>query len=87
MKFSWKKHNRIVKFGTFSFVSTKKIKKIIMQTFEAIKSLVETVETDMVKFSEKGNMSAGTRVRQSLQELKKLAQQLRLEIQEEKNKA
>jgi|688.fasta_scaffold47335_7 hypothetical protein len=58
-----------------------------MQTFEAIKSLVETVETDMVKFSEKGNMSAGTRVRQSLQELKKLAQQLRLEIQEEKNKA
>ena len=58
-----------------------------MQTFEAIKSLVETVETDMVKFSEKGNMSAGTRVRQSLQELKKLAQQLRLDIQEEKNKA
>lgn len=58
-----------------------------MQTFESIKSLVETVETDMVKFSEKGNMSAGTRVRQSMQELKKLAQQLRLEIQEEKNKA
>ena len=58
-----------------------------MQTFEAIKSLVETVETDYVKFSVKGNMSAGTRVRQSLQELKKLAQQLRIEIQEEKNKA
>jgi len=58
-----------------------------MQTFEAIKSLVETVETDYVKFSVKGNMSAGTRVRQSLQELKKLAQQLRLEIQDEKNKA
>ena len=58
-----------------------------MQTFEAIKSLVETIETDYVKFSVKGNMSAGTRVRQSLQELKKLAQQLRLEIQEEKNKA
>jgi len=58
-----------------------------MQTFEAIKSLVETAETDMVKFSEKGNMSAGTRVRQTMQELKKLAQQLRLEIQEEKNKA
>jgi len=58
-----------------------------MRTFEAIKSLVETVETDYVKFSVKGNMSAGTRVRQSLQELKKLAQQLRLEIQDEKNKA
>jgi len=58
-----------------------------MQTFEAIKSLVETVETDYVKFSVKGNMSDGTRDRQSLQELKKLAQRLRLEIQEEKNKA
>ena len=58
-----------------------------MRTFEAIKSLVETVETDYVKFSVNGNMSAGTRVRQSLQELKKLAQQLRLEIQDEKNKA
>jgi hypothetical protein len=32
-------------------------------------------------------MSAGTRVRQSMQELKKLAQQLRIEIQEEKSKA
>ena len=58
-----------------------------MQTFEAIKSLVETVETDLVKFSAKGNMSAGTRVRQSMHELKKLAQQLRIEIQDEKNKA
>jgi capsule polysaccharide export protein KpsE/RkpR len=87
MKFSWKKHNRIVKFGTFSFVSTKKIKKIIMQTFEAIKSLVESAEADVLKFSAKANRSAGTRVRQSMQELKKLAQQLRIEIQEEKSKA
>jgi capsule polysaccharide export protein KpsE/RkpR len=87
IKFSWKKHNRIVKFGTFSFVSTKKIKKIIMQTFEAIKSLVESAEADVLKFSAKANMSAGTRVRQSMQELKKLAQQLRIEIQEEKSKA
>jgi hypothetical protein len=54
----------------------------MQQTFEAIKSLV-----DVLKFSAKGNMSAGTRVRQSMQELKKLAQQLRIEIQEEKSKA
>ncbi len=58
-----------------------------MQTFETIKSLVESAEADVLKFSAKGNMSAGTRVRQSMQELKKLAQQLRIEIQEEKSKA
>jgi hypothetical protein len=52
-----------------------------------IKSLVESAEADVLKFSAKGNMSAGTRVRQSMQELKKLAQQLRIEIQEEKSKA
>ena len=76
-----------MKFGTFSFLNTKRIKKIIMQTFETIKSLVESAEADVLKFSAKGNMSAGTRVRQSMQELKKLAQQLRIEIQEEKSKA
>jgi hypothetical protein len=59
----------------------------MQQTFEAIKSLVESAEADVLKFSAKGNMSAGTRVRQSMQELKKLAQQLRIEIQEEKSKA
>jgi Zn-dependent M16 (insulinase) family peptidase len=87
LNFSRKKHNQIVKFGTFSFLNTKRIKKIIMQTFETIKSLVESAEADVLKFSAKGNMSAGTRVRQSMQELKKLAQQLRIEIQEEKSKA
>jgi len=39
----------------------------------------------MEKFYEKGNKAAGTRARKSLQELKKVAQEIRLEIQEWKN--
>jgi len=57
-----------------------------MITFNELKKLILETEKDMVKFSEKGNKSAGTRVRLSMQEAKKLAQRLRMEIQEEKNK-
>jgi hypothetical protein len=56
-----------------------------MQTFEEIKNLVAAAEADVAKFSDKGNKAAGTRVRQAMQELKKLAQQLRIEVQEAKN--
>jgi N-acetylglucosamine kinase-like BadF-type ATPase len=56
-----------------------------MQTFEEIKNLVAAAEADVVKFAEKGNKAAGTRVRQAMQELKKLSQQVRIEVQESKN--
>ncbi len=41
----------------------------------------------MEKFYEKGNKAAGTRVRKGLQDLKKLAQEVRLEIQNIKNQS
>ena len=44
----------------------------------------EKVETDTEKFVE-GNNSAGTRVRKSMQVVKQLAQQIRVEIQNQKN--
>jgi hypothetical protein len=53
-----------------------------MQTFEEIKNLVAAAEADVVKFAEKGNKAAGTRVRQAMQELKKLAQQETLKMLE-----
>lgn len=56
-----------------------------MQSFEKIKELVASIEGDVVKFSEKGNKAAGTRIRQAMQNLKKFAQDLRVEIQEAKN--
>lgn len=58
-----------------------------MSRFDDIKSVIASVEDDMSKFYDKGNKAAGTRARKGLQELRKLAQEVRLEIQDIKNKA
>lgn len=55
-----------------------------MEKFEQIKTLIEQTQKDVDKFSTKGNNSAGTRIRQAMQELKKLAQEVRIEVQEAK---
>lgn len=57
----------------------------LTENFEAIKKLVESAEADMTKFVEKGNAAAGTRVRKYMQELKTLAQNVRIGVQEIKN--
>lgn len=56
-----------------------------MESFEQIKEIVATAEADVAKFVDKGNKAAGTRVRQAMQEIKKLAQQVRTEVQDIKN--
>ncbi|MGM0589246.1 MAG: histone H1 [Bacteroidota bacterium] len=56
-----------------------------MSRFDEVSNLVDEMEDDMNKFYNKGNKAAGTRARKSLQELKKLAQEIRLEIQDMKN--
>ena len=53
--------------------------------FDQLKSFVEDAEADFDKFYEKGNKAAGTRVRKAMQELKTLAQDIRVEIQEKKS--
>lgn len=58
-----------------------------MSRFDDIKNVIESVEDDMSKFYEKGNKAAGTRARKGLQDLRKLAQEVRLEIQDIKNKS
>lgn len=57
-----------------------------MSRISEIKTLMEELEEDLVKFYDKGNKAAGTRARKQLQELKKLSQEIRLEIQDIKNK-
>lgn len=57
-----------------------------MSRFEEVKGIITGLEDDMVKFYEKGNKAAGTRARKGLQNLKKLSQEIRLEIQDIKNK-
>ena len=47
----------------------------IVENYETIKVLVESLQTDVVKNSQ-GNKSAGVRVRKGLRELKKMAASL-----------
>ena len=54
-------------------------------TFDELQDAVNDCQTDVRKFIE-GNNSAGTRVRKAMQVVKQLAQDIRVEIQEQKNK-
>jgi hypothetical protein len=57
-----------------------------MKKFDDLKKLVTSLEADADKFYNKANSAAGTRVRKGMQDLKNIAQSIRLEIQETKNK-
>jgi len=57
----------------------------LTENFEKIEKLIENAKIDMTKFVEKGNSAAGTRVRKFMQELKNLAQEVRVDIQNVKN--
>ncbi len=58
-----------------------------MKKFNEAKELIASLEADADKFYNKGNSAAGTRVRKGMQDLKNLAQAIRLEVQETKNSA
>jgi len=55
-----------------------------MKKFTELKKLIASLEADADKFYNKGNSAAGTRVRKGMQDLKNLAQAIRLEVQEAK---
>ena len=55
-----------------------------MENYEKLVALVESMRENIDKFFVKGNKSAGTRVRTQCQDLKKLAQELRLDVQNSK---
>jgi hypothetical protein len=57
-----------------------------MEKLNNLKLLVDLLQEDGIKFYEKGNSAAGTRLRKNLQEIKKLAQEIRLQISEQKKK-
>ncbi len=58
-----------------------------MSRIDEVKNLMSELEVEMEKFYNKGNKAAGTRARKHLQDLKKLSQEIRLEIQDIKNKS
>jgi len=53
-----------------------------MEKLENLKNLIKSLTEDMDKFHKKGNNAAATRVRQGLQQVKKVAQEIRLDISE-----
>ena len=53
-------------------------------TFDELQDVVNDCQTDIIKFVE-GNNSAGTRVRKAMQTIKSLAQDVRVEVQDQKN--
>ncbi len=56
-----------------------------MKRFDEIRDLIMSLEGDFQKFYDKQNQAAGTRVRKGMQELKNLAQDIRVEVQDMKN--
>ena len=58
-----------------------------MNRIQELREMLETFEKDFVKFYDKGNKSAGTRVRKAMNELKRKAQEIRKEVQEIKAQA
>ena len=53
--------------------------------FDDLQNVINDCQGDVTKFID-GNNSAGTRVRKAMQTVKSLAQDVRIEVQEQKNK-
>ena len=52
--------------------------------YDELQNIINDSQSDVTKFVE-GNNSAGTRVRKAMQVVKQLAQDVRVEVQEQKN--
>ena len=57
---------------------------VLSTTFDELQNAINDCQADVIKFVE-GNNSAGTRVRKAMQTVKSLAQNVRVEVQEQKN--
>lgn len=55
-----------------------------MEIYEKLVEKVESIKKDAELFYTKGNGTAGTRVRVALQEVKEIAQELRINVQDTK---
>jgi hypothetical protein len=52
--------------------------------YDKLQNVINDNQNDVTKFVE-GNNSAGTRVRKAMQTVKSLAQEVRIEVQDQKN--
>jgi hypothetical protein len=58
-----------------------------MDQYEKLKDLVAGLEQDFSDFYGKGNKAAGRRIRKAMQEMKGLAQEVRVDVQARINAA
>lgn len=56
-----------------------------MNQFDSLQKHVKDLEEDFMKFYQKDNKVAGTRIRKGMQELKEMAQKIRVDVQNRKN--
>ncbi|HVW94390.1 MAG TPA: hypothetical protein VHA56_00310 [Mucilaginibacter sp.] len=56
-----------------------------MEKLAKLKELMATAEAEGDKFYNKNNAAAGTRLRNAMQQIKVLAQEIRTEVTEKKN--
>ena len=57
----------------------------INSLFDDLQDTINDCQSDVTKFVD-GNNSAGTRIRKAMQAVKSLAQEVRVEVQDQKNK-
>lgn len=55
-----------------------------MDKLNQMKQYLNTLDEDFTKFFDRGNNAAGTRVRKAMQDLKKMANDIRTAVQEKK---
>ena len=58
----------------------------LSNAFDELQNAINDCQNDVTKFVE-GNNSAGTRVRKAMQAVKAMAQNIRIEVQDQKNAA
>lgn len=57
-----------------------------MEKHQQLHEILESMKTDIEKFYDKGQNAAGTRLRKSLNDLRKKAAEIRKDIQDERTK-
>ncbi len=57
-----------------------------MEKFGNLQEILDGMKTDIEKFYEKGQNAAGTRLRKSLNDLRKKSAEIRKDIQDERSK-
>jgi hypothetical protein len=58
-----------------------------MELLNEMQVILDAAKENAAKFKDKGNMAAGTRLRVGMQDIKKKAQEVRLEVSEVKSQA